>query len=143
MIRLAAILLVTLFALPAGAANGVYKCTNAQGKTYYSDRACPKDESAEKLRVPRAATGEESESDEPAGGKTLDEKIAEATDPVIKAQLELRKQECELARTQLQRYENAPYLVEQQDDGTQRRLSEEETAAEKQQLRDKITRECR
>ncbi|MBW3568485.1 MAG: DUF4124 domain-containing protein, partial [Proteobacteria bacterium] len=53
MIRLAAILLVTLFALPAGAANGVYKCTNAQGKTYYSDRACPKDESAEKLRVPR------------------------------------------------------------------------------------------
>lgn len=140
MTRLIAIFLFALLAMPATAA-GVFKCTNAEGKTYYSERACPKDESTERLRVPKASADDEAPA-EGAEGSSLDQQIANATDPVIKAQLELRKKECELARTQLQRYEGAPYLVEQQDDGTQRRLSDEEAAAQKQQLRDLIAQRC-
>lgn len=141
MTRLIAIFLFALLAMPASAA-GVFKCTNAEGKTYYSERACPKDESAERLRVPRASGNDDASEATGNEGSSLDQQIADATDPVIKAQLELRKKECELARTQLQRYEDAPYLVEQQDDGTQRRLSDEETAAQKQQLRDLLAQRC-
>ena len=140
MTRLIAIFLFALLATPASAA-GVFKCTNAEGKTYYSERACPKDESAERLRVPKASADDEATA-EGKKGSSLDEQIANATDPVLKAQLELRKKECELARTQLQRYEDAPYLVEQQADGTQRRLSDEETAAQKQQLRELLAQRC-
>lgn len=142
MTRFIAIFLFALLAMPATAA-GVFKCTNAEGKTYYSERACPKDESAEKLRVPKATADDEASAEaDGKEGSSLDQQIANATDPVIKAQLELRKKECELARTQLQRYEGAPYLVEQQADGTQRRLSDEEAAAQKQQLRDLIAQRC-
>lgn len=141
MIRLAAIFLFALVAMPADAA-GVYKCTNAEGKTYYSDRACPKNESAERLRVPKSAQGDATAETDGEAGSSLDQQIANATDPVVKAQLELRKKECELARTQLQRYADAPYLVEQQADGTQRRLSDEEAAAEKQKLRDMLASRC-
>lgn len=137
---LSLLMLLAAFALPAAAAE-VYKCTGADGKTYYSGQKCPAGADGEKLHVQRPAT-----SDEPAPTekrKSLDEQIAEATDPVAKARLQIQKQECDLAATQLERYEGAPYLVEQQEDGTQRRLSDEETAAEKARLRGRIESQCR
>lgn len=134
-------LLATL-ALPAGAGN-VYKCTGENGETRYSSQPCPDAAESERLRVQRPASNTGDDNTSAAGGKTLDEQIAAATDPIRKAQLELRKKECELARSQLERYEGAPYLVEQQEDGTQRRLSEEETAAEKERLRGQIESQCR
>lgn len=141
MIRIAALLLFAC-ALPASAA-GVYKCTSADGKTVYSETPCPKDASAEKLRVPRSSSDADAgNTDDKTAGNSLDAQIAAATDPVMKAQLELQKKQCELARTQLQRYESAPYLVEQQADGTQRRLSEEETAAEKARLKNLLAEKC-
>lgn len=140
MTRLIAIFLLALLAMPATAA-GVFKCTNAEGKTYYSERACPKDESAERLRVPKAATGDEAAGASSAR-KSLDQRIAEATDPVIKAQLELEKQRCELARTQLDRYNDAPYLIRKQEDGTEVQLSEEESQAERDKLRKQIEERC-
>lgn len=143
MLRIAAILMLGALALPADAAP-VYKCTKADGSTYYSGQPCPETATSETLRVQKPATNAEGESgkQEPAG-KTLDERIAEAEDPVVRAQLELRKKQCELARTQLERYEDAPYLVEKMEDGSQRRLSDEEAAAEKQKLREMLQGECR
>jgi len=138
--RLATLFAFALLALPSGAA-GVYKCTNADGKTYYADQACPKSETAEKLRVPRAATNDDA-GDTTTTRKSLDQRIAEATDPVVKAQLEIEKQRCELARTQIQRYEDAPYLVRKNEDGTEHRLSDEETRAEKDKLRRQIEERC-
>lgn len=138
--RLSAFVMLAALALPATAAP-VYKCTNAQGETYYSGQPCPKSDAAERLRVQRPASSDQAAADDNSR-KTLDERIAEADDPVLKAQLELRKKECELARTQLSRYENAPYLIEKQADGTERRLSDEEAEAEKQRLRQLIDSEC-
>lgn len=142
MARILAILVLAALAQPASS-GPVYKCTGADGKTYYSEQPCPKSASSEVLRVQKAPAGDEESADDADAGKTLDERIAEATDPIVKARLELRKQECELARTALERYEGAPYLVERQADGSERRLSDEEAEAEKQQLRDKIRTECR
>lgn len=140
MIRIIALAAFAVLAGPA-AAGSVYKCTGADGKTYYSGQPCPASAQSETLRVPNPSSQDDTASAEKKG-KSLDERIAEAEDPVLKAQLELRKKQCELARTQLKRYEDAPYLVEKLDDGTERRLSEEETAAEKQRLRDMIATEC-
>lgn len=140
--RIAAILIFAVLALPATAAQ-VYKCTNADGSVEYSGQPCPDAAASETLRVQKPADADDGAGEGETQGKTLDERIAEAEDPVLKAQLELRKQECDLARTQLQRYENAPYLVQRMEDGTQRKLSEEEAAAEKQALRDMIQSECR
>lgn len=135
------LLLLGSLAAPASAAD-VYKCTGADGKTYYSSQRCPSSEQGSRLRVQRPTTLDES-TKEDSGGKTLDQRIAETEDPVRKAQLELLKKECELARTQLSRYEDAPYLIEKKDDGTERRLSEEETAAEKARLSRKIAEQCK
>lgn len=136
------LLLLASLASPASAAD-VYKCTDAGGKTYYSGQRCPSSEQGTRLRVQRPATSSEENTKETGDGKTLEQRIAEADDPVRKAQLELLKKECELARTQLSRYEDAPYLVEKKDDGTQRRLSDEETAAEKARLGRKIKEQCK
>lgn len=142
-IAIAALVAVTMLAMQASpaAAGAVYKCTNADGKTYYAGQPCPESAQSETLRVPRPGADEKATAKED-DGKSLDERIAEAEDPVLKAQLQLRKKQCELARTQLKRYEDAPFLVEKLDDGSERRLSEEETAAEKQRLRGMITKEC-
>lgn len=146
MTRFAAIAILATLAILAMqsspvAAGTVYKCTDADGKTYYAGQPCPESAQSETLRVPRPGVDEEAAAKE-GEGKSLDERIAEAEDPVLKAQLQLRKKQCELARTQLQRYEDAPFLVEKRDDGSERRLSEEETAAEKQRLRGMIAKEC-
>lgn len=135
-----AIVVLAVPALPAEAAS-VYKCTDATGKTTYSERACPETQTAETLRVRPAPEPDESAAGA-AGGKTLDQKIAEATDPVVKAELEIEKQRCELAATQLQRYEDAPYLVQKQADGSERRLSDEEAQAEKDKLRNILKERC-
>lgn len=142
MSRIAALPLLTLLAALAFpvAAGEVYKCTGADGKTYYSGQKCPAGADSEKLHVQRPTT-----SDAPAATeerKSLDEQIAEATDPVAKARLQIQKQECELAATQLERYEGAPYLVEKQADGSERRLTEEEAQAEIDKLRQKMEARC-
>lgn len=126
-------------ALPA-AAGTVYKCTTADGKTVYSGQPCPETAQSETLQVPEAPAPDE--STKTGDRKSLDERIAEATDPVIKAQLEIQKQRCELARTQLERYEDAPYLIEKNEDGSERQLSEEETKAAREKLRQQIENRC-
>lgn len=134
---LAALLLVLA---PAAQAGDVYKCVDADGKTQYSSRPCPKDAEGEKLAVQRPATPEEDGEAPPR--KSLDERIAEATDPVVKARLEITKQECELAATQLKRYEDAPYLVQKQADGSERKLTPEEAEAEKDKIRRAMKERC-
>ena len=138
--RIAALSLLSLLALAHPALAGeVYNCTGADGKTYYSGQKCPASAEGEKLHVQRPAT-----SDAPAADnrKSLDQQIAEATDPVVKARLQIQKQECELAATQLERYEGAPYLIEKQDDGSERRLTDEEAQAEKDKLRRMMEARC-
>lgn len=137
--RLAALMILAMLGLagPAAAAD-VYKCTGADGKTYYTGTPCPAGAEEKRLDVPKAPPRAESQ----VPRKSLDERIAEATDPVVKAQLEIEKQRCELARTQLERYENAPYLIQRKDDGSERRLSDEEAAAEMQRLRQQIAERC-
>lgn len=142
MLRLAVLAILASLALSAGAAN-VNKCTRADGSVYYSGQPCPSDEKRATVRVPRSSSTEQADDQDAPAGKTLDERIAEADDPVLKAQLELRKKECDLARTQLGRYEDAPYLIEKKADGTERQLSEEETAAEKARLARMIKEQCR
>ncbi|HEX7031155.1 MAG TPA: DUF4124 domain-containing protein [Gammaproteobacteria bacterium] len=137
---IAAFILLAAQLSPAGAGE-VYKCTGADGKVRYSGQPCPESTQSETLQVPKAAAPAES-AGEAKEQKSLDERIAEATDPVVKAQLQLQKQRCELARTQLQRYEDAAYLVQKREDGTERRLTEEETQAERDRLRRKIEERC-
>ncbi|HEX7048188.1 MAG TPA: DUF4124 domain-containing protein [Gammaproteobacteria bacterium] len=136
---MAAAVIFAMQALPV-AAGTVYKCTTADGKTIYSGQPCPETARSETLNVPEPATPDESAKT--GDGKSLDERIAEATDPVIKAQLEIQKQRCELARTQLERYADAPYLIEKREDGTERQLSEEETKAAREKLRQQIENRC-
>ena len=130
-------------AMPSGAAE-VYKCVSADGKVSYSSQPCPKDAAAEKLRLQRSQTAEQQDDGEQdAAQSSLDERIAKETNPVAKAQLEIQKQQCELVRTQLKQYEQAPYLIRKKEDGSEERLSEEESNAERQRLRDYLAKECR
>ncbi|MDX1442656.1 MAG: DUF4124 domain-containing protein [Gammaproteobacteria bacterium] len=141
-----------LLALPftAGAAE-VNKCVDANGKVTYSSQPCPKDSQAERLKLRTRGASQpqaEGDADDSAGGapgsmQELDARIAAEEDPVLKAQLQITRQKCELAKTQMQRYEEAPYLVRKNDDGTQERLSDEEAAAEKAKVRQFLAQECR
>lgn len=135
-----ALLAATSLALPASAAE-VYKCVNSDGKVSYSSQPCPKDAAAEKLRLQKAPTVQDDETTGELSG--WDARIAAETDPEQKKRLEILKQQCELAETQLKKYEAAPYLVTRSDDGSEKKLSKEEGEAEKQKLRDFMTRECK
>lgn len=140
MIRFIAAAALMVLAAPASAAGSVYKCTDADGQTRYSQQPCPASAEGEVLRVQPPATPAEPAAE--GERKSLDERIAAATDPVIKAQLQLEKQRCELAQTQLERYADAPYLVEKREDGTERKLSEKESEAAREKLRQQIESRC-
>jgi len=141
MIRIAAAAALLVLAAPASAAGAVHKCKSADGQVHYSQQPCPASAEGEVLRVQPPATPVEPAAED--NRKSLDERIAAATDPVIKAQLQLEKQRCELAMTQLQRYADAPYLVEKHEDGTERQLSEKESEAAREKLRQQIESRCK
>lgn len=146
-------LLGSLLVIPATSqAAEVNKCVDANGKVTYSSQPCPEDSKAERLKLrTRGASQPEAEEGandgegkgEPGSMRELDARIAAEEDPVVKAELELIRQQCELAKTQMQRYEEAPFLVRKTDDGTQERLSDEEAAAEKARVRQMLSEKCR
>lgn len=132
-------------------AGEVNKCVDADGKVTYSSQPCPENSAAEKVKLRKgpssndaAGNGDDEEgAGEPGSMQQLRERLANTDDPVLKAQLELTKQQCELARTQLDRYEDAPYLMRENNDGTKTRLTDDEAAAEKARLRRYLAQECR
>lgn len=132
------------------AAGEVNKCIDPNGKVTYSSQPCPDDSVRETVRIRNNRSsdagnaGNEDGKGEPGSMQELDRRIEAASDnPVLKAQLELTRQQCQLAKTQLERYANAPYLVRQDEQGNQVRLSDEEAAAEKARLRSYLAQECR
>lgn len=137
------------FATP-GQAGEVNKCVDANGKVSYSSQPCPAGSQAEKLELrtdPASAPENEATEDKteskPGSMQQLDARIAAEEDPVQKAQLEIIKQKCRLAKTQIQRYEDAPFLVRENEDGSKTRLSDEEAAAEKASVRQYLEENCR
>lgn len=139
------------FAPQTDAAGEVNKCVDDKGKVTYSSRPCPGNTTSETVRIRRAPVADDAvdnaegngEAGAPGSLQQLDARIAETDDPVVKAQLQLTRQQCELAKTQLERYDNAPYLMRKNDDGSQTKLSDEEAAAEKAKLRSFLAQECR
>ena len=150
--RLPTILLATgllAFAAPVQSAE-INKCVDARGKVTYSSQPCPGNAQAETLKLrtrPASTPAPEEAADEansePGSMQQLDARIAAEDDPVQKAQLEIIKQKCQLAKTQIQRYEDAPFLVRENEDGTKTRLSDEEAAAEKAEVRQYLAENCR
>lgn len=135
------LILVVAGVLPGLAAAQVYRWVDEDGKVHYSDKPV---EQAERVNIrvdrPRPSAGEASA--EQAAGSSIEDQIAAEEDPVKKAQLQVRKQECDLARAVLDKYANAPYLVEKQADGTERRLSDDEAAAEKSKVEQQVANNC-
>ena len=135
-----ALLLVIFGILPAVASGQVYRWVDEDGKVHYSDKPVEQAERVE-IRVTRPASSAKSTSDA-STSSSLDDQIAAEEDPVKKGQLQLKKQECDLARAVLNKYEDAPYLVEKQADGTERFLSKDEVAAEKLKVQQQIAANC-
>ena len=135
-----AVLFMILGVLPAVALGQVYRWVDEDGKVHYSDKPV---EQAERVDV-RVTRPSKSDSSASAASATssIEAQIAAEEDPVKKGQLQLIKQECDLARAVLDKYENAPFLVEKQADGTERFLSADEAAAEKVKVQQQIASNC-
>ena len=126
--------------LPAVALGQVYRWVDEDGKVHYSDKPVEQAERVD-VRVTRPAKSDSSSSAASATS-SIEAQIAAEEDPVKKGQLQLIKQECDLARAVLDKYENAPFLVEKQADGTERFLSADEAAAEKVKVQQQIANNC-
>ncbi len=135
-----AVLFMILGVLPAVALGQVYRWVDEDGKVHYSDKPVEQAERVD-VRVTRPAKSDSSSSAASATS-SIEAQIAAEEDPVKKGQLQLIKQECDLARAVLDKYENAPFLVEKQADGTERFLSADEAAAEKVKVQQQIANNC-
>lgn len=135
-----AVWLVILGVLPAVALAQVYRWVDEDGKVHYSDKPVEQAERVD-VHVTRPARADSSSSDASATSR-IEAQIAAEEDPVKKGQLQLIKQECDLARAVLDKYETAPFLVEKQADGTERFLTADEAAAEKAKVQQQISSNC-
>lgn len=110
-------------------AGDVYKCKDASGKVSYSKRPCANATEQDRIKYQASRSVPEDESnDEPKDG--FDELLEKTDDPALRQQLELKKQQCKVARDNLERYKNADVLIQQNADGTQQQLDEATARAE-------------
>ncbi len=134
-------------ASPAAEAAEVFKCKDANGKVKYQSQPCEDNSAQEKLKIDRGPSADDDESGEQettsSDSPQLDRMLANAEDPALKEQLELRKKQCDLARRSLKEYESADFLVEKNADGTERELTSDEVVREKARLQRFIESECK
>lgn len=133
-------------ASPATEAAEVFKCKSADGKVKYQSQPCEDSTAQEKLRIDSGPSAEEESSEQETSSSDtpqLDKMLANAENPALKEQLELRKKQCEMARRNLKEYESADFLVEKNADGTERELTSDEVAREKARVQRFIESECK
>ncbi|MDX1454660.1 MAG: DUF4124 domain-containing protein [Gammaproteobacteria bacterium] len=140
---------MALFAAAPSEAAEVYKCKDENGKVKYQSQACDDATSQEKLKLRRgpSTASDDGDAGDAADGNSdtplLDKMIASTTDERMKRNLEIRKEQCAIARQNLQAYENADILKARNEDGSERVLSAEEMGAEKQKARSFLENNCK
>lgn len=133
-------------AAPSAQAAEVFKCKDENGKVKYQSQPCKDKSAQEKLKIDRGPSRSDSGEVEPSSSSDtpqLDKMLANAENPALKEQLELRKKQCEMARKNLKEYESADFLVEKNADGTERKLTSDQIAKEKERVRRFIESECK
>ena len=134
------------FAAPSAEAAEVFKCKDENGKVRYQSQPCQDKSAQEKLKIDRGPSSNDSGEGETSSSSDtpqLDKMLANADDPALKEQLELRKKQCEMARKNLKEYESADFLVEKNADGTERELTSDQVAKEKERVKRFIESECK
>ncbi|MDR2878232.1 MAG: DUF4124 domain-containing protein [Chromatiales bacterium] len=131
-----------LLTLPALTSAAVYKWTDAEGNTHFSDQ--PSDVPAGAARIELPAAG--STSPEPAQSQapSPDEASQEqpALQPDAKAQREIREKNCAIARKTFEHNERLSRMYRVEKDGARVYLNDEERAEVVRRSKEDVSKWC-
>jgi len=143
-----AILVVTILLMLSGPAvsGGIYKCTDAQGKTHYGDRPCGDNASVIVPRTaPRVDTGADQRRDKTQ--RLLDAMEEERRQEQQAAQekrdeAEKRRLNCQRARARLRKFSEASSVYHVDSEGNRSVFTDAERESSTQEARDAVERWC-